>query len=220
MNTNNILNFAEKTSLVNKEKEFNNMIDISNRKIKKFRENFNNINLHDKLIQRKQKLSKSIDLINNINSDIAENYISYYRKEDVFKNVAENKIIPFSFKKIKNSYPTIKNIKYEYHHSMDHFKKNNDINFLNQRKINSHKLVKLGKYSDIPHFSKKNIKDKIMEKEYATLLSKFNLNAVNFPIIKSQKESSKLKLRFNYSKNKEGNSENTITTTINSNANH
>ena len=220
MNTNNILNFAEKTSLMNKEKEFNNMIDISNRKIKKFRENFNNINLHDKLIQRKQKLSKSIDLINNINSDIAENYISYYRKEDVFKNVAENKIIPFSFKKIKNSYPTIKNIKYEYHHSMDHFKKNNDINFINQRKINSHKLVKFGKYSDIPHFSKKNIKDKIMEKEYATLLSKFNLNAVNFPIIKSQKESSKLKLRFNYSKNKEGNSENTITTTINSNANH
>ena len=103
---------------------------------------------------------------------------------------------------------------------MDHFKKNNDINFINQRKINSHKLVKFGKYSDIPHFSKKNIKDKIMEKEYATLLSKFNLNAVNFPIIKSQKESSKLKLRFNYSKNKEGNSENTITTTINSNANH
>ena len=136
INSNNILSFAEKTSLVNKEKEFKNIIDISNRKMEKLRLNFNNINLHDKLIQRKQNLSKSIDLINNINSDIAENYISYYRKEDVFKNVAENKIIPFSFKILKNSYPKIKNIKYKYHHSMDHFKKNNDINFINQRKIN------------------------------------------------------------------------------------
>ena len=220
MNVNNILSFAEKTSLVNKEKEFKNMIDISNRKIKKFRDNFNNINMHDKLMQRKQNLSKSIDLINNINSDIADNYISYYKKEDVFKNETQNKIIPFSFKKIKKSFPTIKNIKYEYHLSMDHLKINNDINFINKRKEFPHKLVKIGKYSDAPHFSKKNIKDKIMEKEYATLLSKFNLNAINFPIIKSQKESSKLKLRFNYSKNKEGNSENTITTTINSNVNH
>ena len=220
INSNNILSFAEKTSLVNKEKEFKNIIDISNRKMEKIRLNFNNINLHDKLIQRKQNLSKSIDLINNINSDIAENYISYYRKEDVFKNVAENKIIPFSFKILKNSYPKIKNIKYKYHHSMDHFKKNNDINFINQRKINPNKLVKIEKYSDAPYNSKKNIKDKIMEKEYATLLSKFNLNNINFPIIKSQKESSKLKLRFNYNKNKEGNSENTITTTMNSNANH
>jgi hypothetical protein len=220
INSNNILSFAEKTSLVNKEKEFKNIIDISNRKMEKLRLNFNNINLHDKLIQRKQNLSKSIDLINNINSDIAENYISYYRKEDVFKNVAENKIIPFSFKILKNSYPKIKNIKYKYHHSMDHFKKNNDINFINQRKINPNKLVKIEKYSDAPYNSKKNIKDKIMEKEYATLLSKFNLNNINFPIIKSQKESSKLKLRFNYNKNKEGNSENTITTTMNSNANH
>jgi hypothetical protein len=217
---NNIISFAEKTSLANKEKELKNMIDISNRKIKKYRENFNNINLHDKLIQRKEKLSKSIDLINNINSDIAGNYISYYRKEDVFKNVAENRIIPFSFKKIKNSYPKIKNIKLEYHFSMDHFKNKDDINFINQRKMNSQKLVKIGKNSDISHFSKENIKDKIIEKEYATLLSKFNLNTVNFPIIKSQKESSKLKLRFNYNKIKEGNSENTITTTINSNANH
>ena len=220
MNADNIISFAEKTSLANKEKEFKNIIEISNRKIKKFKEHFNTTNLHDKLVQRKQKLSKSIDLINNINSDIADNYISYYRKEDVFKNVSENKIIPLPFKKLKNSHPTIKNIKYEYHLSMDHFKNFNDINSINQRKAKPHKLVKIGKYSDIQHFSKKCIKDKIMEKEYATLLSKFNLNTLNFPLIKSHNESNKLKSRYNNSKIKEGNSENTITTTMNSNINH
>jgi len=215
---NNIISSAEKTSLVNQEKEFKNIIEISNRKMQKFKENLNNINLHDKLIQRKIQLSKSIDLINNINSDIADNFISYYRKEDVFKNVTENKIIPFPFKKIKKSYPKMENIKYEYHHSLDNFRNNNNINFINQRKINPHKLIKIGRY--LPHFSKKNIKDKIMEKEYATLFSKFYLNTENFPIIKTQKESNKLKLRFNNSKSKEGNSENTITTTNNSNIYH
>lgn len=216
---NNIISSAEKTSLVNQEKEVKKIIEISNRKMQKFKENFNNLNLHDKLIQRKQQLSKSIDLINNINSDIADNFISYYRKEDVFKNVAENKIIPFSFKKIKKNYPKIESIKYEYHHSLDNFR-NNNINFINQRKINSHKLIKIGKYLHAPYFSKKNIKDKIMEKEYASLFSKFYLNTENFPIIKTQKESNKLKLKFNNSKSKEGNSENTITTTNNSNINH
>ena len=99
MNVNNILSFAEKTSLVNKEKEFKNMIDISNRKIKKFRDNFNNINMHDKLMQRKQNLSKSIDLINNINSDIADNYIAIIRKKMSSKMYHKIKVYLFHSKK-------------------------------------------------------------------------------------------------------------------------
>ena len=53
-------------------------------------------NLKANTRKRKEELSKSLEIINNINPEIAKNYISYYPTENIFKNFKNNRIVSFS----------------------------------------------------------------------------------------------------------------------------
>ena len=178
----------KETNLLGKEAEFNNFVEITNKKIFRFNEYLKKANIRDKILKRKEKLSKSLKIINGINSDIAKNYICYYPTENVFKNEKTNSILSFSFKKNDNNLSDIKFNTTEKYLSEDKKKKLKNIYFFKNLFKNNKlmKLMKKEKYLTNIKTQKSKPKSKqeiLKEKEFASIFANFRLNENNLPVI-------------------------------------
>jgi hypothetical protein len=179
-------------NLLSKEIEFKNFVEISNKKISRLNNYLKKANVRDNIIKRKENLSKSLKIINNINSNIAHNYISYYPTENVFKNGNNNTIVTFSLKnnnnqnlsqiKYNNTEKNIflndrKNLKYSYY--FNNLIKNHRINKLTKKRRNE--------YNDSLRKNNSLSKKKIMkEKNIMSLYNDFKLNFQNLPLIQNK----------------------------------
>ena len=187
-NEKHINEIRKETNLSGKEAEFNNFVEITNKKIFRFNEYLKKANIRDKILKRKEKLSKSLKIINGINSDIAKNYICYYPTENVFKNGKTNSILSFSFKKNDNNLSDIKFNTAEKYLSGDKKKKLKNIYFFKNLFKNNKlmKLIKKEKYLTNIKTQKskpKSKQEKLKEKEFASIFANFRLNENNLPAI-------------------------------------
>ena len=198
-----------KESAFPKEKEIQNFIEISNNKLLKYNKNLTQENIKEKMLERKQKLSKSLNTLNIINnSDIYDNYICYYPTENIFRKIKDDQIVNFSFKENKKQIPNIKNrIIGKNNTFINHRNKDpKNMFFFNQYTQNKFKL-----YNHLRHFltanstnysNKRRRRHKLTEDEYISLMSNFNVDSEHFPSIKC--ESNFNHMRLNTFKNNGG----------------
>jgi hypothetical protein len=194
-------NLYKKESAFPKEKEIQNFIEISNNKLLKYNKNLTQENIKEKMLERKKKLSKSLNTLNIINnSDLYDNYICYYPTENTFKKIKDDQIVNFSFKENKNHIPNIKNRIMEKNNTYINRRNNEQKNlyFHNQYNQNKFKL-----YYHLRHFltanstnysSKRRRKHKLTEDEYISLMSNFNVDSEHFPSIKCQNNFNHMRL--------------------------
>ena len=192
-----------------KEKEIQNFIEISNNKLLKYNKNLTQENIKEKMLKRKQKLSKSLNTLNIINnSDIYDNYICYYPTENTFRKIKDDQIVNFSFKENKGHIPNIKNrIMGKNNTYINHRNKPiKNMYFYHQYNQNKFKL-----YNHLRQFltanstnysNKRRRRHKLTEKEYLSLMSNFNVDSEHFPSIKC--ESNFNHMRLNTFKNNGG----------------
>ena len=187
-NEKDVNKIRENPNLIKKEKEFKNFMEISNKKFFRFKEFLNKMNYRDKILQRKEKVSKSLKTLNMNN--MTNGYICYFPTENSIKNLKDNKIVSFSFKKKKFNLPQIKynNSKEKLLLSERKIERNMYLN--NRYKKNSlMKLIKNRKiveniYNKEMEKSKEKIKEeKLKEEEYASIFASFTLNTPNLPPI-------------------------------------
>ena len=169
-----IKEIREKPNLLKKEKEFKNFMEISNKKFIRLNDFIESANIKNRILKRKEKISKSLKILDNINLN---KYLCYYPTENTFKNLKNDKIISLSFKKIKSKLPPIKyNISEKILSDENrNIKRNvyfNDI----YNKFNKCNFIKLLKKKGFDSKNKlKNIKEKLKEKEYASILANLSL---------------------------------------------
>ena len=94
-------------NLKNKEFEFKNFMEINSQKLLRFKEYFIKSNIHDKILKRKRKVSKSVNIIDNFYPNLAKNYISYFPTENSFKRMKDNSDLTFISRKNRKRYNTI-----------------------------------------------------------------------------------------------------------------
>jgi hypothetical protein len=192
-----------------KEKEIQNFIEINDNKLLKYNKNLTQENIKEKMLKRKQKLSKSLNILNMINnSDIYDNYICYYPTENTFRKIKDDQIVNFSFKENKGHIPNIKNrIMGKNNTYISHRNKpQKNMYFYHQYNQNKFKL-----YNHLRQFltanstnysNKRRKRHKLTEKEYLSLMSNFNVDSEHFPSIKC--ESNFNHMRLNTFKNNGG----------------
>ena len=212
-NLKDINEIRENPNLSKQEKEFNNFMEISEKKFGRFKEYFKKTNIIDIILKRKEKVSNSLKIINNINPEIAKNYICYYPTDNIFKSQNDNKILSLSFFK--------DNKKYQNKQYMDTEEKERDL-LDNKTKRNIYlrnnynyknnfmKLVKNKKLTNYSVNSKyKRKESKLKEKEYLSILSGLTLNYPYLSLNKQQLDNT----GYNSVKNRTKYSENTFVTT-------
>ena len=94
-------------NLKNKEFEFKNFMEINNQKLLRFRDYFKKANVRDKILKRKQKVAKSVKIIDNMFPDLAKNYICYFPTENSFKRIKDSSDLSFISRKNRKRYNTI-----------------------------------------------------------------------------------------------------------------
>ena len=98
---------SRKPNLKNKEFEFKNFMEINSQKLLRFKEYFIKANLRDKILKRKNKVSKSVNIIDSIYPNLAKNYICYFPTENSFKRMKDNSDLSFRTRKNRKRYNTI-----------------------------------------------------------------------------------------------------------------
>jgi len=180
-------------NLLKKEREFNNFMDISTKKYLRFKEYLEKMNIRDKILKRKEKLTKAVKVINEINPNIAKNYICYYPTDNKFKNVESKKTISLNSSKKNIKLPAISNCKTE-----GRINKSNDEGIKNLRrniyfnikynlkpmKLSKNRIIK--KYYDSQSKKNRKIKEAIKQKEYENLLAEFSFNIYETPKTENQ----------------------------------
>ena len=211
-NENDINKLREKLNIIKKEKEFKNFMEISNKKFLRFKEFLAKTNIRDKILQKKQKLSKSLKTLSNLNSDLGNNYICYFPTENNLRNITTNKLVSYSVKKNKSKLPPIR---YNSTERQLTEKKKVKRNLYFNNKINKNNFIKLLKKNIKSKSKKQRIeeeklkeKEREKEKEYASIIESFTLNSLNLPLIDQFSNT-----KFKYFNNKERYSENTFVTT-------
>ena len=182
-NEKDINEIRENPNILKREKEYNNFMEISEKKYLRFKEFLLKANIRDKILKKQKKLSKSVKIINKINPEIAKNYISYYPTENVFKYPKTSTIIslPVSGNNQKN--PNINFNKTEKIKSISlrnkkipknlyfhiHYKYNNNL-----MKLVKNKKLKNNQISLYPKNKRKF--EKLKEKEYYSILADLTIN--------------------------------------------
>ena len=184
----------ENPNLTKKEKEFRNFMEISNKKFMRFKEFLKKANIRDKILSRKEKVSKSLKILNNINMDYSnsnskisnDDYICYFPTENAFKNIKSHKEISLSVKKNKFKLPPIKYNITEKNLLNDNIRTKRNMHFNNRyMKNNLMKLLKnKKKYNKKSSKEKeKSIEELKKEEEYASILASYNLSNLNLPLV-------------------------------------
>ena len=200
MNEKEVNKIREIPNLVKKEKEFRNFMEISSRKFLRFKEFLKKANIRDKILEKKEKVSKSLKILNKLNSYSIKNsktgnkdFISYYPTDNSFKNLGNNKIVSLSVKKDKIKLPLIKynntesnivsenrKIKRNWYYNQ-RYNKGNIMKLLKNR-MNS-KNDKKSSSKEKEKEKEKSIEEQKKEEEYASIFASFSSNNLYLPFI-------------------------------------
>jgi uncharacterized pyridoxamine 5'-phosphate oxidase family protein len=82
-------------------------MEINNQKLLRFKEYFIRANIRDKILQKKRKVSQSVNIINSNYPDLAKNYICFFPTENVFKRMEDNSELSFISRRNRKRYNTI-----------------------------------------------------------------------------------------------------------------
>lgn len=203
----------ESTNLLKKEKEFKNFMEINEKKFLRLNYFLGKSNVKERILKRKEEVSKSLKSLDNININ---KYFCYYPTENSFKNLKNDTIISFTnTKNSKSKLPPINHYNAKKDLSDDNRNINGNIkNGYNKfNKSNLTRLLKNNIYkSQIKH---KRIKERIREKEYALILENLSLNNIDLPPIQSISDTK----NNNDNKIREYTENTFVTTSLNSNLN-
>ena len=185
-------------NLKNKEFEFKNFMEINGQKLLRFREYFIKANIHDKILKRKEKVSKSVRVIDSMNPNLAKNYICYFPTENIFKRIIDQSDLSFYSKRNRKRYNTIA---VEYNSNNISNKRRSVLyNIYNNNNIPKRKKKKM--YFESVEVKKKKVDNLEYEKIYTSLLHKPSKNDIIIPKIPTNKRQSFQINLFKFNKNK------------------
>jgi len=183
-------------NLKSKEFEFKNFMEINNQKLLRFKEYFIRANIRDKILQKKRKVSQSVNIIDSQYPDLAKNYICYFPTENVFKRMKDNSELSFISRKNRKRYNTI--------HTDAHSKNNPD-----KRKsviyniyLNNQKKPQKNLYFESIEVKKKKVDKLESEQIYNSLLHRAKKDDLT---VQKNRKSKRLSYQFNlirFNKNK------------------
>ena len=178
-------------NLKNKEFEFKNFMEINSQKLLRFKEYFIRTNIHDKILKKKQKVSKSVNIIDSFYPNLAKNYISYFPTENTFKRMKDTSELSFISRKNRKRYNTIHT---DSNPNSDSIKKRSviyNIYFNNPQK------PKKKMYFESVEVKKKKVNNFEYEKIYNSLLNKADNNKDEL-IIPTIPKNKRLSHQFNF----------------------
>ena len=94
-------------NLKNKEFEFKNFMEKNNQKLLRFKEYFIKANYRDKILKKKNEVSKSVQIIDSMYPNLAKNYICYFPTDDNFKRMIDYSDLSFISRRNRKRYNTI-----------------------------------------------------------------------------------------------------------------
>ena len=178
-------------NLKNKEFEFKNFMEINSQKLLRFKEYFIKTNIHDKILKKKHKVSKSVNIIDSFYPNLAKNYISYFPTENSFKRMKDSSDLSFISRKNRKRYNTI------------HTDSNPNSDSINRRSViyniylNNPQKPKKKMYFESVEVKKKKVNNFEYEKIYKSLLNKVDKNKDEL-IIPTIPKNKRLSHQFNF----------------------
>ena len=183
-------------NLKSKEFEFKNFMEINNQKLLRFKEYFIRANIRDKILQKKRKVSQSVNIINSNYPDLAKNYICFFPTENVFKRMKDNSELSFISRRNRKRYNTI------------HTDANSKNDPKNRRSViyniylNKDKKKKKNMYFESVEVKKKKVDNFESQQIYNSLLPKLKKDELTIPKIPANKRLSFQFNLFRFNKNK------------------
>ena len=178
-------------NLKNKEFEFKNFMEINSQKLLRFKEYFIKTNIHDKILKKKHKVSKSVNIIDSFYPNLAKNYISYFPTENSFKRMKDSSDLSFISRKNRKRYNTI------------HTDSNPNSDSINRRSViyniylNNPQKPKKKMYFESVEVKKKKVNNFEYEKIYNSLLNKVDKNKDEL-VIPTIPKNKRLSHQFNF----------------------
>ena len=185
-------------NLKNKEFDFKNFMEINGQKLLRFREYFIKANVRDKILKRKERVSKSVKIIDSMYPNLAKNYICYFPTENTFKRIKDQSDLSFYSRRNKKRYNTI-NVEYN-SNSISSKRKSVLFNVYNNNNLSKKK--KRNMYFESVEVKKKKVDDLEYEKIYSSLLNKPDKNELVIPKVPAHKRLSFQFNLFNFNKSK------------------
>ena len=178
-------------NLKNKEFEFKNFMEINSQKLLRFKEYFIKTNIHDKILKKKHKVSKSVNIIDSFYPNLAKNYISYFPTENSFKRMKDSSDLSFISRKNRKRYNTI------------HTDSNPNSDSINRRSViyniylNNPQKPKKKMYFESVEVKRKKVNNFEYEKIYNSLLNKVDKNKDEL-VIPTIPKNKRLSHQFNF----------------------
>ena len=185
-------------NLKNKEFDFKNFMEINGQKLLRFREYFIKANVRDKILKRKERVSKSVKIIDSMYPNLAKNYICYFPTENTFKRIKDQSDLSFYSRRNKKRYNTI-NVEYN-SNSISSKRKSVLFNVYNNNNLSKKK--KRNMYFESVEVKKKKVDDLEYEKIYSSLLNKPAKSELVIPKVPAHKRLSFQFKLFNFNKSK------------------
>ena len=184
-------------NLKNKEFEFKNFMEKNNQKLLRFKEYFVKANYRDKILKKKNEVSKSVQIIDSMYPNLAKNYICYFPTEDSFKRMKDNSDLTFISRNNRKRYNTI------------HSGSNSNNDSITRKSIiyniylNPPKKPKKKMYFESVEVKKKKVNDLEYAQLYNSLLTKVKKEELIIPKVPENKRRSlQLNNIFRFNKNK------------------
>ena len=184
-------------NLKNKEFEFKNFMEKNNQKLLRFKEYFIKANYRDKILKKKNEVSKSVQIIDSMYPDLAKNYICYFPTDDNFKRMIDYSDLSFISRRNRKRYNTI------------HTDLNSNDNPLSRKSViyniylDNPKKPKKKMYFESVEVKKKKVNDLEYAKLYDSLLTKEKKEEFIIPkIAKEKRKSVQMNNMFKFNKKK------------------
>ena len=184
-------------NLKNKEFEFKNFMEKNNQKLLRFKEYFIKANYRDKILKKKNEVSKSVQIIDSMYPDLAKNYICYFPTDDNFKRMIDYSDLSFISRRNRKRYNTI------------HTDLNSNDNPMSRKSViyniylDNPKKPKKKMYFESVEVKKKKVNDLEYAKLYDSLLTKEKKEEFIIPkIAKEKRKSVQMNNMFKFNKKK------------------
>ena len=184
-------------NLKNKEFEFKNFMEKNNQKLLRFKEYFIKANYRDKILKKKNEVSKSVQIIDSMYPDLAKNYICYFPTDDNFKRMIDYSDLSFISRRNRKRYNTI------------HTDLNSNDNPMSRKSViyniylDNPKKPKKKMYFESVEVKKKKVNDLEYAKLYDSLLTKEKKEEFIIPkIAKEKRKSFQINNMFKFNKKK------------------
>ena len=184
-------------NLKNKEFEFKNFMEKNNQKLLRFKEYFIKANYRDKILKKKNEVSKSVQIIDSMYPDLAKNYICYFPTDDNFKRMIDYSDLSFISRRNRKRYNTI------------HTDLNSNDNPMSRKSViyniylDNPKKPKKKMYFESVEVKKKKVNDLEYAKLYDSLLTKEKKEEfIIHKIAKEKRKSVQMNNMFKFNKKK------------------